>query len=94
MHLGASLLQTKVEQAALEIQHETTAYSDPLHSQVSDYQVQKKRCSNIEREALGILHSLKKFHHYCLTREGRLITDHKPLVTILTKDVVTLSQRL
>ena len=38
--------------------------------------------SNIEREALGILHGLKKFHHYCFAREVLIITDHKPLVAI------------
>ena len=50
------------------------------------------RYSNIEREALGILHSLEKFHHYCFGREVIVITDHKPLVAILKKDVATLSQ--
>ena len=42
----------------------------------------EQRYSNIEREALGILPGLKKFHHYCLTREVLIITDHKPLVAI------------
>ena len=50
------------------------------------------RYSNIEREALGILHGLEKFHHYCFAREVHIITDHKPLVAILKKDVATLSQ--
>ena len=40
------------------------------------------RYSNIEREALGILHGLKKFNHYCFTREVLVIIDHKPLVAI------------
>ena len=40
------------------------------------------RYSNIEREALGILHGLEKFHHYCFAREVHVITDCKPLVTI------------
>ena len=58
-----------------------------------------KRLSNTERwynikgEALGILHGLEKFHHYCLTREVSIITDHKWLNTIFKKkDVTTLSQ--
>ena len=38
----------------------------------------EKRYSNIEREAIGILHGLKKFHHYCFTTEVSMITDHKP----------------
>ena len=50
------------------------------------------RYSNIDREALGITHGLKKFHHYCFAREVLIITDHKPLVAIFKKDVATLSQ--
>ena len=45
-----------------------------------------------EREVLGILHGLKKFHHYNFAREVHIITDHKPLVAIFKKDVATLSQ--
>ena len=43
------------------------------------------RYSNIKREALGILHGLKKFHHYCFAREVYVINDHKPLVSIFKK---------
>ena len=50
--------------------------------------------SNIEREVLGIVHGLEKFHHDCFTHEVSVITDHKPLITILKKDVVSLSHRL
>ena len=49
------------------------------------------RYSNIERQTLGTLHGLKKFHHYCFPREVHIITEHKPLA-IFKKDVVTLSQ--
>ena len=52
----------------------------------------EQRYSNIEHEALGILHGLEKFHHYCFGREVLVITDHKPLVSIFKKDVATLSQ--
>ena len=43
------------------------------------------RYSNIESEALGILHGLEKFHHYCFAREVHVITDHKALVVIFQK---------
>ena len=49
---------------------------------------------NIKDEALGILQGLEKFHHYCFVKEGCNITDSKPLVAILSKDVATLSQKL
>ena len=50
------------------------------------------RYSNIEREALGILHRLRMFYHYCFTREVHVITNHKPLVATFRKDVAMLSQ--
>ena len=52
----------------------------------------EQRYSNIKREALGILHGLEKFHHYCFHRQVIVITNHKPLVSIFKKDVATLSQ--
>ena len=50
--------------------------------------------SNMECEALGILNGLEKFHHYCFVREVCIVTDHKPLVGILSKDVAMLSKWL
>ena len=50
------------------------------------------RYSNIEGEALGILHGLEKFHHYCFDREVLIITNHKLLVSMFKKDVATLLQ--
>ena len=52
----------------------------------------EQRYSNIKREALGILHGMEKFHHYCFGREVLIITDHKLLVSIYKQDVATLSQ--
>ena len=46
----------------------------------------ERRYSNIEREALAILHRLDKFHHYCFVRDVSIITDHKPLVAIFKKE--------
>ena len=50
------------------------------------------RYSNIKREALGILHGLEKFHHYCFSEEVLIITEHKLLVSMFKKDVATLLQ--
>ena len=46
--------------------------------------------SNMECEAL-VYYMGQKFQHYCFVREVGLITEHKLLVAILSKDVVTLS---
>ena len=50
--------------------------------------------SNIEKETLGICQVSKKFHHYHLSREVNVISDHKSLVAIFRKDVTMLSQQL
>ena len=49
---------------------------------------------NIQCEALWILQGIEKFHHYCFMREVYIITNHKPLVAILSKGLATLCQQL
>ena len=50
--------------------------------------------SSIECKTLGILHGLEKFYHYCFAKEVYVITDHKSLVVIVSKEVAKLSQCL
>ena len=50
------------------------------------------RYINIKHEVLGILHGLENFHHYCVSREVLVITDHKPLILMFKKDIATLLQ--
>ena len=62
--------------------HHTAFVSKSLSSSKWQY-------SNIEWEALGIWHDLKKFQHYCFVKEECLITDHKPMVVMVNNDVGT-----
>ena len=45
------------------------------------------RYSNIEREMLGIVFGLERFHHYVFGRSVLVETDHKPLESIVQKNL-------
>ena len=45
----------------------------------------QSRYSNIEREMLAIVHGIQRYHTYLYGRRFKVITDHKPLVTICAK---------
>ena len=90
--LGAALLQTW---EGTTCQKDIVLYNTILHPIAFASKTltgSEHRYSNIARETLAILHGLKKFHHYCFTREVHIITNHKPLVSIFKKDVEMLLQ--
>lgn len=55
----------------------------------------EKNYAQIEKEFLSILFAANKFHYYIYGREVEVLTDHKPLVSIMNKNICNvLSNRL
>ena len=91
--LEAALLQTRSGRSCSRDKAQDNSILRPIAFASKSLSSAERRYSNIEREALGILHGLEKFHHYCFVREVSIITDHKLLVAISKKDVAMLFQR-
>ena len=90
--LGAALLQLHDNTACQKEMVPDNIIFRPIAFASKSLTGAECRYSNIKQEALGILHGLEKFHHYCFSREVFIITDHKPLVSMFKKDIATLSQ--
>ena len=54
----------------------------------------EKRYAQIEKEMLALSFGLEKFHHYTYGRHVSVVTDHKPLVAIVTKPLSKAPKRL
>ena len=52
------------------------------------------RYANIERELLGVVGALEKFHYFTFGRPVTVLTDHKPLIAIAKKALVNAPPRL
>ena len=92
--LGAALLQTKFNMSCHRDEVPDDSILRPTAFSSKSLTGAEEKYSNIERESLGILYGLEKFHHYCFAREISITMDYKPLIPIFKKDVATLSQRL
>ena len=52
------------------------------------------RYANIERELLGVVSALEKFHYFTFGRPVVVLTDHKPLIAISKKALINAPPRL
>ena len=48
----------------------------------------ESRYVNIERELLGVVAGVEKFHTFCYGKSTHILSDHKPLSSIVKKDLV------
>lgn len=54
----------------------------------------ERRWAQIEKELLAVTFGLTKFHHYTYGRDVTVITDHKPLISIVKKPLSKAPKRL
>ena len=54
----------------------------------------ESRYANIEWELLGVVARVEKFHTFCYGRSTIVLSDHKPLASIVCKDLVNAPPRL
>ena len=52
------------------------------------------RYANIECELLGVVARVEKFHTFCYGRSTIILSNHKPLTSIVCKDLANASPRL
>ena len=50
--------------------------------------------ANIECELLGVVSRVEKFHTFCYGRSNIVLSNHKPLASIVQKDLVSAPRRL
>ena len=92
-----------------DVNAETTLQMDALKKGLAAYLIQKDKvicfasCSltkteqnyqNLEREALGMIWGMEKFHYFLYGMEFTLKTDLKPLVSIYKKHMIDISPRV
>ena len=54
----------------------------------------EKRYSQIEKELLAVCFALQKFHLFVYGNKVKVYTDHKPLISVIKKDIHKVSARL
>ena len=95
--IGAQLLQTsddftdsKLPPDGIPIpEHlQPMAFSDKTLTQT------ERNYANNEHEMLAVIHGLERFHTYTFGRHVTVITDHKPLLSLTTRDICDIPPRM
>ena len=70
VRLGESLLQVRGRMLFLRKEQPISAALQPIAFVSKNLPSTETHYSKIERETLGMLHGLEKFHHCCFANEG------------------------
>ena len=101
-------VQNEYESGAIDGQHEDCVEasvndcgkpnipSDPLPAAYGSKTLTdtEGRYANIECELLGVVASMEKFHTFCYGQTTMVLSDHRPLTSIVRKDLVNAPPRL
>lgn len=68
--------------------------SQPIAYASRSFTETEQRYAPIEKELLAIVFGLERFHQYVYGRQTTVHTDHKPLVTVVKKDINKVSGRM
>ena len=90
-NLGADILQVRYGMKCGYNKVADNATLCPIVFTSKDLSSTEWHYSSAEYEDQGILHGLEKLHQYCFARDVPINTYHKPLVAVISKDVMTLS---
>ena len=73
-----------IEGVGAVLSHVIEGEERPISYASRTLQKPERNYSNIEREALGVIFGVKKFHQYVYGRKFVIYTDHKPLVVLFS----------
>ena len=85
---GACLMQPRVAGETSEVMYAPVAYASKALTPT------EQRYSNLERELLSIVYGVERFSMYLYGREFTVVTDHRPLEAICTKNLTQAPPRV
>ena len=93
--LSAAILQSQTDQIPNNVDNDFIPTDlQPVAYASKSFTTTEQNYVNIERQLLAALHGLEKFHHFTYAGHVRVITYHKPSLSIVKKDIINASPKI